>query len=214
MAFSSIAEWQARHSPQFITKMEQMRAQRQISIESEDRRYSNQLELQNRANSQNWDMTRYKEEQATQRDNERGRMALSVEQERGKNRLAELDRELSNKIQLVGVESQVAIAMRFVDELAKNGQWFRDALMKQVDFRIDSQKEILRAMLTEKLAQSGHWREIEKMKLDAEHKERLIVIDAFTKKAMAYAEVVAQQAGDKAGADAVDSILSKWATTA
>lgn len=211
MAFSSFAEWQARHSPQYITKIEQMRMQRQISIESEDRRYSNQIDLLNRSNAQQWEMARYKEDQATQRENERGRVAVAVEQERGGNRLAELDRELSNKIRLIGAETQVAMAMRFIDELAKDAQWFRDALMKQVEFRMDMQKEILRAMLAEKLAQSGFWRDIEKMKIDYEHKARLIEIDDFTKKAMAYSEFVAQKAGEKAGADAVDSILSKWA---
>jgi hypothetical protein len=77
-------------------------------------------------------------------------------------------------------------------------------------FRIDGQKEILRAMLTERQADFSHWREIEKTKLDAEHKERLQQIDNLAKKALAYGEVVTKEAGEQAGADAVNSIVSRW----
>jgi hypothetical protein len=192
--------------------VQQIQAQWQMSRETEDRRYSNQLDLQNRANSQQWDMTRYKEEQERQREEERGRSSLAVEQRRGENRLAELDRELSNKIQVIGVEAQVAAAMKWIDEVAKNGQWFRDALTTQMAFRIDGQKEILRAMIAERHADSAHWREIEKVKIEAEHKARLLEIDEFTKKALAYGEVVTKMANEKAGADAIDSIIAKWST--
>lgn len=211
MAWTSIAELTARHNPNYMLGVQKIQAQWQMSREIEDRRYSNQIELQNRANSQQWDLARYKEEQERQREEERGRTALSVESKRGENRIAELDKELSNKIQLVGVEAQFAREMKFIEELAKNNDWFRNALMEQMRFRIEGQKEILRAMLAERQAEFAHWRDIEKMKLEAEHKQRLQEIDDMAKKALAYGEVVAKMAGEKAGADAVNSILEKWA---
>jgi hypothetical protein len=212
MAWTSIAELSARHDPRYMLGVKKIQAQWEMSREAEDRRYSNALDLQNRATSQQWDMTRYKEEQERQREEERGRSTLAVEQKRGENRLAELDKELSNKIQIVGIEAQVATALKFIDEIAKTGQWFREALTKQMAFRLDGQKEILRAMLTERQAQSTHWRDIEKMNIEAEHTRRQKEMDDFIKKALAYGEVVSKMASEKAAAEAVESIAAKWAT--
>lgn len=209
----SVSQWMARHDPHYIARIDGLHMQRQIAYESEERKYSNQIELLNRSNSQQWDLARYKEEQTTQRENERGRMAVSVEQERGKNRLSELDRELQNKIKVMGIEQQFALAQKFVDELAKDREWYRGALSKLVDFRLDMQKQILQAMLAEQLAQSGHWRELEKIRLDAEHKERLQEIEQFHKNAVAFGETAAAMAGEKAGAEAVESLINRWKQT-
>jgi hypothetical protein len=210
MAWTSFAELQARHSPRYIIETDKMHAKVQLAREMENTKHYNSLELLNRTQSNNWDLARYKEEQERQREEERGRTALAVESKRGENRIAELDRELSNKIQLVGVEAQFAREMKFIEEVAKNNDFFRNALTEQMRFRIDGQKEILRAMLTERQADFSHWREIEKTKLDAEHKERLQQIDNLAKKALAYGEVVTKEAGEQAGADAVNSIVSRW----
>ena len=195
----SIAQWQARHSPQYMIAMEKLQTQRQIAYETEERRHSNQLEIQNRSNSQQWELTRYKEEQAVQAENIRG-----------KNRLAELDRELDNKLKIIGTEAQVAMTMKLVDELAKNRDFFRSALDKRADFRADMQKAILMAMIAKKQGIDNHTRDIEKMRLEAELRARQDQIDDYAKKAIAYGEIIAKKEGDEAATRAINSIVDEW----
>lgn len=195
----SIAQWQARHSPQYMIAMEKLQAQRQIAYEVEERR-----------NSQQWELARYKENQESQRESERGRMALSVERERGINRLTELDRELQNKIKIIGAEAQVSIMMKIIDELAKNKEFFRKSLEKRSEFRADVQKAILMAIIAKKQGVVNHERDIEKIQLEADLKARQAQIDDYTKKAIAYGEVIAKREGDEAGAKAVDDLVAEW----
>jgi hypothetical protein len=195
----SIAQWQARHSPQYMIAMEKLQTQKQMAYE-----------LAERQNAQQWELAQYKENQATQRENERNRMALQAERERGKNRLAELDRELENKIRFLGAESQNAMAQKIFDEFSKNRDHFREGLAKRADFRADMQRAILTAMIAKKQGAENHSQALEKMRLEAELRHRKEEIDEYVKKAIAYGEAVAQKQGEKAGADAVNSLIAGW----
>jgi hypothetical protein len=217
----SIAQWQSRHTPQYMIAVEKLQAQRQMAHEIEDKRYYNQIDIQNRQNSHQWDLMQYKENQAMQRENEKGRMALEVERERSKsafqlesekskNRLAELEAELNNKIQTIGVEMQVAMAMKIVEQIQKNKDSFRNALEKRADFRADMHKAILNAIIAKKQGIGDHAKDLEKMRLEAELRHRKEEIDELTKKALAYGEVVAKREGDEAGAQAVNDLVAKW----
>jgi hypothetical protein len=210
MQWTNFAELAASHDPHYRLGMRKIQAQWEMSREAENNRYHRDLELQNRANSQQWELARYKEEQERRREEERGRNALSVEERRGENRIQELDKELDNKIRYLGAEQHVQNAMRLLDEMAKNNDFLRHGLTEILKTKHDAQKMILQSMLNEQDANNAHWREIERRRVELEHQERLRQIDDLAKKALAYGEVVAANAGDAAAAKAIDSIVSKW----
>ena len=210
MQWTNFAELAASHDPHYRLGMKKIQAQWEMSREAENNRYHRDLELQDRANSQQWDMVRYREEQERRREEERGRTALSVEQRRGENRIQELDKELDNKIRYLNAEQHVQNAMRLLDEMAKNNDFLRGGLTDILRAKQDAQKMIFQAMLNEQAAGSAHWREIERRKVELEHQERLRQIDDLAKKALAYGEVVAANAGEATAARAVESLVAKW----
>ncbi len=213
MQWTNFAELAASHDPHYRLGMKKIQAQWEMSREAENNRYHRDLELQNLANSQQWELERYKEERERRREEERGRNAISVEERRGQNRIQELDKELDNKIRYLGAEQQVQNAMRLLDEMAKNNDFFRNGLTEILKTKHDAQKMILQSMLNEQTANNVHWREIERRRIELEHQERLRQIDEMANKALAYGEVVAANAGDAAAARAIESIVSKWDNT-
>lgn len=210
MQWTNWAELSASHSPHYRLGMKKIQAQWEMSREAEYSRHHRDLELQNRANNQQWELTRYKEEQERHREEERGRNALSVEERRGQNRIQELDKELDNKIRYLGAEQHVQNAMRLLDEMAKNNDFLRHGLTDILKTKYDAQKMILQSMLNEQAASNSHWREIERRRVELEHQERLRQIDDLAKKALAYGEVVAANAGESAATKAVESLVAKW----
>jgi len=136
MAWQSVAEWQARHSPEYITAQQKLLMQRQIAHEVEDRRYQRDM-----------DMFRHQSNMQEQRDRAREEAMLSVERERGKNRIAEINAEIDGKIRVLGTEAQIAAFNRLSEELAKNKDIFRDWMQKRTDFRAQAQMAIINALI-------------------------------------------------------------------
>ena len=214
MQWTNFAELAASHDPHYRLGMKKIQAQWEMSREAENNRYHRDLELQNRANNQQWELTRYKEEQERRKEEERGRNAISVEERRGQNRIQELDKELDNKIRYLGAEQHVQNAMRLLDEMAKNNDFLRHGLTDVLKTKYDAQKMILQYMLNEQAASNSHWREIERRRIELEHQERLRQIDDLAKKALAYGEVIAANAGESAATKAVESLVAKWESMA
>ena len=199
MAWQSIAEWQARHSPQYVTAVQKLQMQRQIAHEVEDRRHAQQVEaLQYQANRER------------ERDQAREGAMLAVEESRGKNQLALVQTELEAKIRLMGVEGQIAAFTRILEEQTKNRDHFRELLTKRADFRADAQKAIIHALIAKKAGGDAHAQAIEKMRLDSELKNQKAEIDDLTNRAIAYGEVVAKKDGEAAAAKALDDLVKKW----
>jgi hypothetical protein len=199
MAWQSIAEWQARHSPQYVTAVQKLQMQRQIAHELEDRRHAQQVEA-----------LQYQAARERERDQAREGAMLAVEESRGKNQLALVQAELEAKVRLMGVEAQIAAFTRILDEQTKNRDHFRELLTKRADFRADAQKAIIHALIAKKAGGDAHGQAIEKMRLDSELKSQKAEIDDLTNRAIAYGEIVAKKDGEAAAAQALDDLVKKW----
>ena len=199
MAWQSIAQWQARHSPQYVTAVQKLQMQRQIAHEVEDRRHAQQIEA-----------LQYQAAREREREQAREATMLAVEESRGKNQLALVQAELDAKIRLMGVEGQVAAFTRILDEQTKNREHFRELLTKRADFRAEMQKSILQALIAKKAGGEAHAQTIEKMRLDSELKTQKAEIDELTNRAIAYGEFVAKKDGEAAAAKALDDLVKKW----
>lgn len=195
----SIAEWQARHSPQYITAVQKLQMQRQIAHEVEDKRYSQQIEL-----------ARYQADSQSQRDQAREGAMLAVEQARGQNRLGELQAELDAKIRLMGVEAQIAAFTRILEEQTKNREHFRDLLTKRADFRAEAQKAIIHALIAKKAGIDAHGQTVERLRLEADMKERKAEIDGLATKALALAEIESKERGELAATKTINDLVAKW----
>lgn len=221
MQWISIAEWQARHSPGYITAVQKLQMQRQVAHETEQLRYDrqmaglrfqadNQKELEQYKAQNQREAMRYDAEMQDRRDQNREAAMIKVEQERGKNNLAEMDRDLNNKIRIMGAEAQIASFMRILDEQGKNRDLFRGLLEQQAQFRMQNQTAIIQALIAKKMGNHAHGLELEKMKLAADLQARKSEIDELAKKAIAYGEIVSKQQGDAAATQAINDILRSW----
>jgi hypothetical protein len=199
MAWQSIAEWEARHSPQYITAVQKLQMQRQIAHEVEDRRASQQMETM-----------RYQADMQAQRDQAREGAMLAVEQERGRNRIAEIREELDAKIRLMGVEAQIATFTRLLDEQGKNRDHFRELLTKRADFRAETQKAIIHALIAKKAGIDAHGQATERIRLEAEIRECKAEIDELARKAIAFGEIESKSHGEAAAAKTINDLVAKW----
>jgi hypothetical protein len=199
MTWQSFAQWQARHSPEYVTAVKKLEMQRQIAHEVEDRRYNQQV-----------DMLRYQAELQERNSALQEQRGLSIERERGKNRLAEIELELDAKIRLMGTETQVDAYRRILDELGKNKDLFRDWMKSRTEFRSQAQMAIINALIAKKMGAESHAQTMERQRLDAELHERKAAIDDVTRKAIAFAEVEAQVKGEAAATTAINELLKKW----